>query len=87
MNSAPTSMVNGSLWWSWVTSARNLITLLEVTDHRPTPGQALTLVTLADALIQDIEKDKDVALKSLARLAYKAYETHAPSKAPSPVPF
>ncbi|KAG8885183.1 riboflavin kinase [Tulasnella sp. 331] len=43
--------------------------------------------TSRDALIQDIEKDKEVALRSLARPAYKAYETHAPSKAPSPIPY
>ncbi|KAG9009815.1 riboflavin kinase [Tulasnella sp. JGI-2019a] len=40
--------------------------------------------TSRDALIQDIDKDKEVALTSLARPAYRAYEKHCPSKAPSP---
>lgn len=34
----------------------------------------------SEDLIQDIEKDKQVAIASLARPAYKAYETYCPTR-------
>lgn len=79
-----TSTVSVSLRWYLDTFAQNLTTRPEVRPPLQTVGHCNADISLSEALILDIEKDKQVALKSLERPGYRAYMKDNALRRPGP---